>query len=57
MNDRLREITERLEAITGELRAGDVDDERAGALTREAAELAAEAAEETNRLIREAEPD
>jgi uncharacterized membrane-anchored protein len=54
---RLREITARLEAITGELRDGDVGDERAAELTREAAELAAEAAEETNRLMREAEPD
>ena len=57
MTDRLRQITERLQAITGELRDGDVGDERAAALTREAAELAAEAAEETNRLMREAEPD
>jgi hypothetical protein len=53
---RLREITERLEAITRELGDGDVDDERAGDLTREAAELTAEAVEETNRLMRTAEP-
>jgi uncharacterized membrane-anchored protein len=57
VSDRLREITERLDAITRELRTGEIDDEGAAALTSEAAELAAEAAEETNRLIREAEPD
>jgi uncharacterized membrane-anchored protein len=53
---RLREITDRLEAITRELAEGEVDDERAGDLTREAADLTAEAVEEANRLTREAEP-
>ena len=53
---RLGEITERLEAITRDLADADVDDERAGELTREAAELTAEAVEEANRLTREAGP-
>jgi hypothetical protein len=52
---RLGEITARLEAITRELETPDTDDERAGELTREAAALAAEAAEEVGRGLREAE--
>jgi hypothetical protein len=52
---RLREITARLEEITRELASDDTDDERAGELTREAAALASEAAEEVSRSLREAE--
>jgi hypothetical protein len=52
---RLSEITERLEAITRELQDPDTNDERAGELTREAAALAGEAAEEVTRGLREAE--
>ena len=50
-----REIAERLSAIARELEAGDVEDARAAALAGEAAELSAEAVEETNRSIRESE--
>ena len=53
---RLREISERLSAITRELEEGEVDDQRAGELTREAAQLTADAVEEASRLSREAEP-
>jgi hypothetical protein len=52
--NRLREITERLEQITRELAEGDPSEERAGALTQEAADLASEAVEEVNRRLREA---
>jgi uncharacterized membrane-anchored protein len=52
---RLREISERLSAIAGELEGDQVDDARAAELTREAAELSAEAVEEANRRVREAE--
>jgi hypothetical protein len=52
---RLREISERLEAIARELQAEEVDDARAAELASEAAELAAEAVEEANRRIREGE--
>jgi hypothetical protein len=52
---RLREISERLTAIAAELEGDDADDSRAAALTHEAAELSAEAVEEANRRIREAE--
>jgi hypothetical protein len=55
VNTRLHEIVERLGQITGELEAGEADDARAAELAREASELAAEAVEETNRLIREVE--
>lgn len=51
---RLREIAERLGAIARELEGSDADDERAGELAREAAELSAEAVEEANLRMREA---
>jgi hypothetical protein len=54
---RLEQITARLEAITGELADPEVDDDRAATLTKEAAELAAEATQEVNRALREAPPD
>ncbi|HEX7058687.1 MAG TPA: hypothetical protein VF176_02430 [Solirubrobacterales bacterium] len=53
---RLREISERLQAIAVELESEDVDDARAGELAREAAELSSEAVEEANRRAREGEP-
>ena len=53
MSERLAEITARLEAIAAELAAEDTGDERAGELTAEAADLAAEAVEEVNRALRE----
>jgi hypothetical protein len=49
---RLREIAERLRAITAELGEGETGDERAAELAAEAAELAAEAVEEANRGAR-----
>jgi hypothetical protein len=52
---RLREISERLEAIAAELGGDATDDERAAELAREAAELSSEAFAEANRRIREAE--
>ena len=52
---RLREISERLQAIARELESEEAGDERAGELAREAAELSAEAVEEANRRTREAE--
>jgi hypothetical protein len=52
---RLREISDRLEVIAGELRGEVAGDEQAAELAREAAELSSEAVEETNRRIREAE--
>lgn len=52
---RLREISERLGAIARELEAGEADDARAAELAGEAADLSAEAVEETNRRIREGE--
>jgi hypothetical protein len=52
---RLREISERLDAIARELEGGEADDGRAAELASEAAELSAEAVEETNRRIREGE--
>jgi hypothetical protein len=51
----LREISERLQAIAAELEEEGTDDERAAGLAREAAELSAEAVEEANRRMREAE--
>jgi hypothetical protein len=54
---RLAQITERLRAITAELAGPQLDDERAAALTKEAAELAAEASEEVSRALREASAD
>ncbi len=53
--NRLREISERLNAIARELEGEEVDDARAAALAQEAAELSAEAVEEANRRIREGE--
>jgi hypothetical protein len=53
--NRLREISERLGAIAHELEGEEADDARAAALAHEAAELSAEAVEETNRRIREGE--
>ncbi len=52
---RLREISERLQAIARELEGEQADDARAAELSREAAELSAEAVEEANRRIREGE--
>jgi hypothetical protein len=52
---RLREISERLNAIARELEGEVADDARAAALAQEAAELSAEAVEEANRRIREGE--
>ncbi len=54
---RLEQIGERLRQITAELSNQEVDDERAGELTKEAAGLAAEASEEVNRALREASSD
>lgn len=53
--NRLREISERLNAIARELEGKEADDGRAAALAQEAAELSAEAVEEANRRIREGE--
>jgi uncharacterized membrane-anchored protein len=53
--NRLREISERLTAIAGELEGESADDARAAELAKEAAELSAEAVEEANRRIREGE--
>ena len=50
---RLPEITERLEQIARELGDEGTDDERAADLTREAATLAAEAADEAERRLRD----
>jgi hypothetical protein len=52
---RLREISERLAAIAGELDGETADEARAAELAHEAAELSAEALEEANRRIREGE--
>jgi hypothetical protein len=52
---RLVEISGRLEQITAEL-SGNADEEQAEELTKEAAELAAEAVEEVNRRLREGLP-
>ena len=54
---RLREIAERLGAIAGELESADTEDERAKELANEVAELSAEAVEEANRGMREAESE
>jgi hypothetical protein len=54
--NRLREISERLAAIAGELGGEEADDARAAELAHEAAELSAEAVEETNRRAREDGP-
>jgi hypothetical protein len=53
---RLGEISDRLQVIAAELGGAEaLDDERAAELAREAAELSAEAVEEANRRMREAE--
>ena len=52
---RRREISERLTAIARELEGEEATDARAAELANEAAELSAEAVEETNRRIREGE--
>ena len=54
---RLAEITERLRAITGQLSDTGLDEERAAQLTKEAAELAAEASREVDRALEEAPAD
>jgi hypothetical protein len=51
---RLREISERLREIAGELDGGELEEGRAATLAAEAGELSAEAVEETNRRAREA---
>jgi len=53
--NRLHEISERLAAIARQLEDRGTDDARASELAHEAAELSAEAVEETNRRIREGE--
>ncbi len=50
---RLRELAERLATIAAELGSEGTDDARAAELANEAAELSAEAVEETNRRARE----
>ena len=52
---RLAEISARLTAIAGELEGEEATDARAAELAHEAADLSAEAVEETNRRIREGE--
>lgn len=54
---RLAQITERLRELTGELSDPQLDEGRAGELTKEAAELAAEASEEVARALRETSAD
>ena len=54
---RLEQITDRLRQIAGELSNDEIDDERAGELSKEAAGLAAEASEEVNRALHEASGD
>lgn len=51
--ERLRAISARLEEITEKLRADEVSDDEASALTREAAALSSEAVEEASRLLSE----
>ncbi len=50
----LRAITERLEALAGEL-AAEQDPARAAELVQEASKLAAEAGEEADRALRDAQ--
>jgi hypothetical protein len=54
---RLREISERLGAIARELESSETGDERVRELASEVAELSAEAIEEANRGMREAESE
>jgi hypothetical protein len=49
----LRRLTERLQALSGEL-AADPSEERAAELVREASKLAAEAGEEADRILAQA---
>ena len=51
---RLREIAERLRAITTELEVEETNDARAAELAAEAADLSAKAVEEANREARRA---
>lgn len=51
---RLRQISERLEAIADELDRQEAGEESTAALVHEASELSAEAVEEANRRSREA---
>ncbi len=51
----LERLVERLERIAAELRAGDLEPERAAALVDECARLAAEAGAELDREVRAAE--
>ena len=57
MTARLREISDRLQAIAAELEGDVADDARASELAREAAELSSEAVAEANRRIREADAE
>jgi hypothetical protein len=52
----LDHIVERLEAAAAELRAGDLDPERAAALVDDCARLAAEAGAQLDREVRAAPP-
>jgi hypothetical protein len=54
---RLAEITERLREITTALSGQELDEDRAAELTREAAELSAEASREVDRALDEAPAD
>ena len=53
----LRATTDRLNQIATELRGGDVSDERAEELAREAADLVGAASNELDRVLREAASD
>jgi hypothetical protein len=53
--DALTEIAERLERAAAELRAGDIDADRAAALVDECARLAAEAGAQLDREMRAAD--
>ena len=57
MTARLRETSDRLQAIAAELEGDVADDARASELAREAAELSSEAVAEANRRIREADAE
>ncbi len=53
----LQATTDRLNQIASELRRGDVSDERAEELAREAADLVGAASNELDRALREAASD
>jgi uncharacterized membrane-anchored protein len=55
VSERLREIADRLGTIARQLAGDEVDDAQAADLAHEAAELSAEAVEETNRRARESD--